>query len=63
MRHAWRERLARADALRIVTTCEGTRVFVRLFEYAATLEEGAAPSPSAMRAFVDQILDCVVTPG
>jgi hypothetical protein len=63
VRQAWAERLARADTWRIVTTCEGEQVFLRLFEYASTLEEGETPSPSAMKAFVGQLLDCVVEPG
>jgi hypothetical protein len=63
VRKAWEDRLADADSLRVVTHCEGTQIFVRLFEYAATLEDGATPSPSAMKAFVDQLVDCVAKRG
>jgi len=61
VREAWRARLARSPALHISTTCKGTPVFVVFFEYAGKLESGPAPSDEAMRAFVDQTLDCIVT--
>jgi len=61
VRDAWSARLADAPALRISTTCKGTPVFAVFFEYAAKLENGPPPPDAAMRAFVDETLDCIVT--
>lgn len=62
VRRAWAERLAGTAALRVATACAGTPSFVLLFEYAARLEGGEAPASGTMEAFVDDLLDCIVTP-
>lgn len=61
VRDAWSDRLASATTLEVATVCRDVPVFVHFFQYAQKLEAGEAPASSEMQAFVDDIIDCIVT--
>jgi hypothetical protein len=60
VRQGWAQRVAKAEHLRVATTCEGAEAFVPFFSMAQRIESGEAVSADAQRAEIERALDCVV---
>jgi hypothetical protein len=59
VRQGWTQRVAKAQRLRVRTTCDGAEAFVPFFTMAERLETGEAVAQDAQRAEIDRALDCV----
>ncbi len=60
VRRAWTERLSQSDDLRIATKCGDTPVYMALFGYAQKFEGQTPPSADETRAYVGELIDCIV---
>ncbi len=61
VRRAWDERIEAESTLRIATTCDDSPVFMELFRYAQRFEGDDPPLADDTRAFVRQLLECIIS--